>query len=179
MRPGILRAFGVLVIGSILLAGCSKDPRDPYRLGYDRGYDRTGATDRPYSGYDPDRARHGPQRELAATSGDTVYFETDSSALTYEARRTLDAQADWLRRRPTFSVTIEGHADERGTREYNLGLGARRAAAVRAYLIDKGIAPGRIDTISYGKERPIALCGAPRCWDRNRRAVTVLGHFTS
>lgn len=177
MRLHRVRVATALIIVSAFLAACSKGPHDRHGLGY--APDRTGAQAHPYRGYDPDRRRYGPQRELAESSGDTVYFETDSSSLHPEARRTLDAQAEWLRRHPSFSVTIEGHADERGTREYNLGLGARRAAAVKRYLIHRGIAPERIDTISYGKERPIALCDAPRCWARNRRGVTVLGQFSS
>ena len=106
--------------------------------------------------------------------GDRVFFATDSSTLTSEARAVLDKQAEWLRRNPSRSVTIEGHADERGTREYNLGLGARRANAVKSYLSSLGIASGRLKTVSYGKERPVALCSKPRCWSKNRRSVSVL-----
>ncbi len=128
-----------------------------------------------YRGYDADRARSGPQREIAEQAGDTVRFPTDSSELTAEARQTLDRQAAWLRVRRAVIVTIEGHADERGTREYNLGLGARRAAAVAAYLRVQGIDARRLDTTSYGKERPLAVCARAECWAQNRRAVTVIG----
>jgi peptidoglycan-associated lipoprotein len=88
---------------------------------------------------------------------------------------TLDRQAQWLNQYPTYQITIEGHADERGTREYNLALGARRAAAARQYLSSRGVAANRINTISFGKERPVAVCDDISCWSQNRRAVTVLG----
>ena len=106
--------------------------------------------------------------------GDRVFFTVDSSDLTTEARGTLDRQSAWLGRYPRYSVTVEGHADERGTREYNIALGARRAAAARDYLISRGVPPTRLKTISYGKERPVAVCDADTCWNQNRRAVTVL-----
>lgn len=113
------------------------------------------------------------------TVGDRVFFQTDSSAIAGLAVRTLAAQAEWLAQNPGVAVTIEGHADERGTREYNLALGARRAEAARNYLISQGVAPGRIRTISYGKERPEALCSAETCWSQNRRAVTVVTGATT
>lgn len=106
--------------------------------------------------------------------GDRVYFDVDQAALTPQARAVLDAQAQWLADNPAFTATIEGHADERGTREYNLALGARRAEAVRSYLVSRGVAESRLKTVSYGKERPEALCSAESCWSQNRRAVTVL-----
>jgi peptidoglycan-associated lipoprotein len=90
-------------------------------------------------------------------------------------RATLDKQAQWLGRYPRYSFTLEGHADERGTREYNIALGARRAQNVRDYLASRGIQPGRMRTVSYGKERPVAVCNDISCWSQNRRAVTVLG----
>jgi peptidoglycan-associated lipoprotein len=105
-----------------------------------------------------------------------VFFDTDSSDLSPTARATLDKQAQWLNQYSQYSqFTIEGHADERGTREYNIALGARRAQAVRDYLASRGIAPSRMHTISYGKERPVAVCNDISCWSQNRRAVTVLG----
>jgi peptidoglycan-associated lipoprotein len=103
-----------------------------------------------------------------------VFFETDSSELTDQARATLDKQAQWLNNYNRYSFTVEGHADERGTREYNIALGARRAETVRQYLVSRGIAATRMRTISYGKERPVALCNDISCWSQNRRAVTVL-----
>ena len=108
--------------------------------------------------------------------GDRVFFETDSSELTPQSRATLDKQAQWLTNYSQYSqFTIEGHADERGTREYNIALGARRAQAVRDYLVSRGIQAQRMRTISYGKERPVAVCNDISCWSQNRRAVTVLG----
>ena len=108
--------------------------------------------------------------------GDRVFFETDSSELTTQARATLDKQAQWLTNYSQYSqFTVEGHADERGTREYNIALGARRAQAVRDYLVSRGIQAQRMRTISYGKERPVAVCNDISCWSQNRRAVTVLG----
>jgi peptidoglycan-associated lipoprotein len=103
-----------------------------------------------------------------------VFFETDSSELTEQARATLDKQAQWLNNYNRYAFTIEGHADERGTREYNIALGARRAQTVREYLVSRGIAAQRMRTISYGKERPVAVCDDISCWSQNRRAVTVL-----
>ncbi|SES80760.1 peptidoglycan-associated lipoprotein Pal [Oceanicella actignis] len=105
--------------------------------------------------------------------GDTVWFDTDSAALSAEAQETLRRQADWLLRNPGINAVIEGHADERGTRDYNLALGARRATAARNFLIGEGVAPERLTTVSYGKERPVALCSDESCWRQNRRAVTV------
>ena len=103
-----------------------------------------------------------------------MFFETDSSELTEQARATLDKQAQWLTNYNRYAFTIEGHADERGTREYNIALGARRAQTVREYLVSRGIAAQRMRTISYGKERPVAVCDDISCWSQNRRAVTVL-----
>jgi peptidoglycan-associated lipoprotein len=104
-----------------------------------------------------------------------VFFETDSTQLTDVARQTLDRQAQWLGMYPRYTITIEGHADERGTREYNIALGARRANVVLNYLISKGVAANRLTMKSFGKERPVAICDDISCWSQNRRAVTVLG----
>jgi peptidoglycan-associated lipoprotein len=121
-------------------------------------------------------ATPGSQQDFVVNVGDRVFFETDQSDLTPQARATLDKQAQWLNRYSQYSqFTVEGHADERGTREYNLALGARRAQTVRDYLVSRGIAGARIRTISYGKERPVAVCDDISCWSQNRRAVTVLG----
>ena len=116
----------------------------------------------------------GTSRDFSVNAGDKVYFTVNSSQLTPEAQTTLRGQAQWLGKYPQFSVTLEGHADERGTREYNIALGARRATAVRTFLSGLGVNPGRLRTISYGKERPIAVCNDISCWSQNRRAVTVL-----
>ena len=116
----------------------------------------------------------GSQQDFVVNVGDRVFFETDSTELTPQARTTLDKQAQWLQYYGKYSFTIEGHADERGTREYNIALGARRAQAVRDYLTSRGIQAHRMRTISYGKERPVAVCNDISCWSQNRRAVTVL-----
>jgi peptidoglycan-associated lipoprotein len=121
------------------------------------------------------QATPGSQQDFVVNVGDRVFFETDSSDLSPQARATLDKQAQWLQRYPQYGqFTVEGHADERGTREYNIALGARRAQAVRDYLMSRGIAANRMRTISYGKERPVAVCNDISCWSQNRRAVTVL-----
>ncbi|GGA14332.1 peptidoglycan-associated lipoprotein Pal [Neptunicoccus cionae] len=108
------------------------------------------------------------------TIGDRVLFLVDQHTLTGVATQTLDAQANWLQQNGTYSITIEGHADETGTREYNLALGARRANSVRDYLVSRGVAESRIDTVTYGKERPLAICSNEECWSKNRRAVTLV-----
>jgi peptidoglycan-associated lipoprotein len=116
----------------------------------------------------------GSVQEFAASVGDRVFFETDSTELTSTGQATLDKQATWLNQYARYTFTIEGHADERGTREYNFALGARRAETTKNYLIAKGVSAARIKTISYGKERPVAVCNDISCWSQNRRAVTVL-----
>ncbi len=106
--------------------------------------------------------------------GDRVLFAVDQHALTPQGEATLASQASWLARNPEYSAIIEGHADEQGTREYNLALGARRASSVQNYLIAQGVAPSRLRTVSYGKERPLAICSDESCYQQNRRSVTVL-----
>ena len=122
------------------------------------------------------QATPGSQQDFVVNVGDRVFFETDSSELTPQSRATLDKQAQWLNNYSQYGqFTVEGHADERGTREYNIALGARRAQTARDYLISRGVAANRMRTISYGKERPVAICDDISCWSQNRRAVTVLG----
>ncbi len=116
----------------------------------------------------------GTVQEFNQTVGDRVYFDTDQTDLSAAAQATLDKQAAWLNRYNRYTFTIEGHADERGTREYNFALGERRAQAVHDYLVAKGVSASRTRTISYGKERPVAVCDDISCWSQNRRAVTVL-----
>ncbi|MBX3521412.1 MAG: peptidoglycan-associated lipoprotein Pal [Xanthobacteraceae bacterium] len=116
----------------------------------------------------------GSVQDFVVNVGDRVFFESDQSELTPQARATLDKQVQWLQQYGQYQFTIEGHADERGTREYNIALGARRAQTVRDYLVSRGINPQRMRTISYGKERPVAVCNDISCWSQNRRAVTVL-----
>jgi len=148
--------FAALVMGVLAIAACAKQQPDQTAMG--------GA------------ATPGSQQDFVVNVGDRVFFETDSSELTPQSRATLDKQAQWLNNYAQYSqFTVEGHADERGTREYNIALGARRAQTVRDYLISRGVAANRMHTISYGKERPVALCDDISCWSQNRRAVTVLG----
>ena len=106
--------------------------------------------------------------------GDRVFFDTDSSTVREDGRQTLNRQAEWLKKYGNYQITIEGHCDERGTREYNLALGERRANAARQYLIAQGIPAARIKTVSYGKERPDPVGSDEAAWARNRRAVTAL-----
>ena len=116
----------------------------------------------------------GTQRDFSVNVGDIIYFTTNSSDISPEANQTLVKQVQWLRQYPQFTITIEGHADERGTREYNIALGARRASATRKFLVANGVNGSRIRTISYGKERLVAVCNDVSCWSQNRRAQTVL-----
>ena len=119
-------------------------------------------------------AEPGSAADFAQNVGDRVFFEEDSSDLTAKAQATLDRQVTWLRRYDRGPFTIEGHADERGTREYNFALGQRRAAATREYMVARGIPASRVRTLSYGKERPVATCNDISCWAQNRRAVTAI-----
>ncbi len=119
-------------------------------------------------------ATPGSAQDFTVNVGDRIFFDTDSSSIRADAQQTLSRQAQWLNKYRNYAIVVEGHADERGTREYNLALGARRAAATRDYLIGKGVASNRLKTISYGKERPVAVCDDISCWSQNRRAVTTL-----
>lgn len=147
------------VVAALSVSGCANNQTDPStQLGPD--------------GKGP--ITPGTQRDFSVNVGDLVYFSSDSSDLTPEAQTTLQKQVQWLQRYPQFTITIEGHADERGTREYNIALGARRATTVRNFLAQNGVQANRVRTISYGKERPVAVCNDISCWSQNRRAQTVL-----
>jgi len=146
--------FAAVILGMLAVGGCAKQA------------DQSGAL--------ASAATPGSQQDFVVNVGDRVFFETDSSELTDQARATLDKQAQWLNNYNRYAFTVEGHADERGTREYNIALGARRAETVRQYLVSRGVSAQRMRTISYGKERPVALCNDISCWSQNRRAVTVL-----
>jgi len=117
----------------------------------------------------------GSQEDLVAQVGDRIFFGYDQFHLDGIARKVLDSQAVWMKANPSVTVAIEGHCDERGTREYNLGLGERRANSVKDYLVALGINPARVKTISYGKERPVALGSNEAAWSQNRRSVTRVG----
>ena len=118
--------------------------------------------------------RPGSQEDLVANVGDRVFFDFDKSDLKPEARRTIERWSAWLKQYPNVKVTIEGHCDERGTREYNLALGDRRATAVRNYLASAGVPAERLGTVSYGKERPAVAGSNEEAWAKNRRAVAEL-----
>jgi len=150
----------VAVIGvALMVAACANKPKTG--AGADGAFGAGAATP-------------GSSQDFVVNVGDRVFFETDSTELTVVSRTTLDRQAQWLNQYSRYAITIEGHADERGTREYNIALGARRAAVVRDYLTSRGVASNRMRTISYGKERPVAVCNDISCWSQNRRAVTVV-----
>ncbi len=156
--------FAVAIGAALTLAACSSDKTDADGLngGANSGFGAGGA------------GTPGSAQDFVVNVGDRVFFETDSSDLTSTATATLDKQAQWLNQYPRYSITIEGHADERGTREYNFALGARRSQTVRDYLSSKGVSASRIKNTSFGKERPVAVCDDISCWSQNRRGVTVL-----
>lgn len=160
---GFIRSIRAVQIAAALaatlaLAACASNPADQSAA----GYGAAGA------------ATPGSAQDFVVNVGDRVFFETDSAELTPQARATLDKQAQWLQRYNRYSFTIEGHADERGTREYNLALGARRANAVKEFLVAQGVAGGRLETVSYGKERPICTASNEDCWAQNRRGVSTI-----
>ncbi len=149
--------LAALLVAAVGLGACAKNPAQ------DAGALANASADVP-----------GSQQDFVVNVGDRVFFDSDSSELTPQSLATLDKQAQWLRNYPQYTFVVEGHADERGTREYNIALGARRAQAVHDYLVSHGIPAHRMRTISYGKERPVAVCDDISCWSQNRRAVTVL-----
>ena len=119
-------------------------------------------------------ARPGSEQDFVMNVGDRIYFDLDSYQINADAYPRLNAQAAWLQRYPQITIRIEGNADERGTREYNLALGARRANAVKEYLVSQGVSTGRVETVSYGKERPVCTTSDEGCWSQNRRGVTIV-----
>jgi peptidoglycan-associated lipoprotein len=150
--------IAALLIAALAMGACAKSP-----TGEDVGALANASAATP-----------GSQQDFVVNVGDRVFFNSDSSELTPQSIATLDKQAQWLRTYAQYSFIVEGHADERGTREYNIALGARRAQAVHDYLVSRGIQAHRMRTISYGKERPVAVCDDISCWSQNRRSVTVL-----
>jgi peptidoglycan-associated lipoprotein len=164
------KIIGVLG-GLLLLAACSSTP-ETAPGGPPGGAGGPGAGGP--GGIGSRNALPGSQQDLEASAGDRVFFAFDRSDITPEAQEILARQADWLRRYPNVTVTIEGHCDERGTREYNLALGERRAQAVKNVLVASGIPASRISTISYGKERPAVVGSSEEAYAQNRRAVTIV-----
>ena len=156
--------FAAAIALALGATACAKNAGDEASIagGVGAGYGRGGA------------ATPGSQQDFVVNVGDRVFFESDSSELSSTAQATLDKQARWLQQYARYNFTVEGHADERGTREYNFALGARRAEVAKDYLVARGVPASRVKTISYGKERPVAVCNDISCWSQNRRAVTVL-----
>jgi peptidoglycan-associated lipoprotein len=150
--------LAAMLVAGLALAACSTNPNQ--MQGANAGLAGSAAP--------------GSAQDFVVNVGDRVFFESDSSELTPQSVAILDKQAQWLQQYNRYAFTVEGHADERGTREYNIALGARRAQAVRDYLISRGVQGNRMRTISYGKERPVAVCNDISCWSQNRRSVTVL-----
>ena len=159
----------LIVVAGLAVSACS----NPDRFGdqYANGAGAAGAGNGALAGTAQD-----PQSPLyfQQTIGDRVLFAVDQSTLSPTATATLDGQAQWLATNVEYNAIIEGHADEQGTRQYNIALGARRANAVQEYLISRGVSPARLKVISYGKERPLEICSQESCYAKNRRAVTVI-----
>lgn len=158
--------IAALLCAALTIGACAKTPGEEglAGMGAGGGY-----------GHGHGSAVPGSPEDFAQNVGDRVFFESDQTDLTPKGQATLDNQARWLQQYDRGSITVEGHADERGTREYNFALGARRAESTKEYLVARGIPASRIRTISYGKERPVAVCNDISCWSQNRRAVTVIG----
>ncbi len=162
-----------VLVGALALAGCNNPDR--YGAGGAGGDPMSAGAGGISSGGLGDPSDPNSVAYFNQTIGDRVLFAVDQSTLTASAQSILAQQAVWLNQHPTYTAIIEGHADEQGTREYNLALGARRASAVQQYLISQGILATRLQTVSYGKERPLAVCSDEACYSQNRRAVTVIG----
>ena len=175
MTPSTLVRLSAIGLAVVAVAACN--PRPPVETATPGGPTSPAyptAPTGPVTGGNVGQAVPGSEQDFVVNVGDRVYFDLNSYDVRPEAYARLDAQAAWLQRYPGVTVRIEGNADERGTREYNLALGARRAEAVRSYLVSRGIPAGRIDTISFGKERPIAAGSNEEAWARNRNAHTAI-----
>ncbi len=163
MRKIARNPFVLALVMGLALTGCASKKSLPNNAG-DLGLNGANGVATP-----------GSAQDFTVNVGDRIFFDTDSASIRADASQTLDKQAQWLQQYSNYSITVEGHADERGTREYNLALGARRASATKEYLASRGVPANRMRTISYGKEKPVAVCDDISCWSQNRRAVTVLG----
>lgn len=156
--------FAAALVIAVGLAACSKNPlTDPTGAGGGAGG----------PGGPGGIGAPGSVQEFANSVGDRIFFDTDSTELSSTAQATLDKQAAWLNQYRNYRITVEGHADERGTREYNFALSARRSEVTKNYLVARGVAASRLRNASFGKERPVAVCNDISCWSQNRRAVTV------
>ena len=170
------KIFGILA-ATALLSACASGSEDK---GSTSGAGSAAATTPTASSATPvGGVMAGSQEDLVANVGDRVFFGFDQYNLTDKSRETLDKQAAWLNANPSVAITIAGHCDERGTREYNLALGERRANAAKDYLVQLGVNPSRLKTISYGKERPVAVGSNEAAWAQNRRSVSVVGNAGS
>ncbi|MFH1157798.1 MAG: peptidoglycan-associated lipoprotein Pal [Pseudomonadota bacterium] len=169
MGGRILSLLAVLV----LVVGCNKTPPDVGTLSTDADMTAAPAMMDPVPGVDQGPVP-GTQQDLVVTVGDRVFFDYDKYDLGSDARTTIERQTQWLKKYPHVNVSVEGHCDERGTREYNLALGEKRAASVKNYLIALGIESSRIQTLSYGKERPAVTGSDETSWAQNRRGVVVV-----
>ncbi|WP_373506204.1 peptidoglycan-associated lipoprotein Pal [Aestuariivirga sp.] len=159
MKKSVSYKFALALCCVLALAACSKKSTPDLNAG---------------TGPGAGQAMPGSEQDFAVNVGDRIFFAEDQSTLSSEAQETLRRQAQWLQQYPNVMIQVEGHADERGTREYNIALSARRATATREFLIAQGVEKSRVASIAYGKERPAALCDAEQCWSQNRRAVTVI-----
>lgn len=173
MRFKILSLFAAV----LLVSACSTAPEESTSAGGAGGTNATGTY--PDTKAEVADSKMGTQEDLVVNVGDRIFFEFDKYNLQSEARSVLEKQAAWLKKYPQLSITIEGHADERGTREYNLALGERRANSTKDYLVALGVPASSIRTISYGKERPVALGSNEAAWAQNRRAVTMVSGAAS
>jgi peptidoglycan-associated lipoprotein len=175
MNKGNTMRFKFLALfAAVLLVGaCETAPEESATTGGSGSSSASSSSSAETTSTAPSIAPGSPE-DFVVNVGDRVFFDFDQYNLKGAARETLEKQAAWLKRYPGVEITIEGHCDERGTREYNLALGERRANAARDYLIALGVSPDRLRTISYGKERPVALAHTESAWAQNRRAVTTL-----
>ncbi len=175
MKPQVL-SVALAGLAALSISACSSRPKPadpgPYTPPPATGGPSTAPTPPVTSG--TNAPIPGSVQDFVINAGDRIYFDLDSYAVRDDARPVLDQQAAWLQRFPAVRVRIEGNADERGTREYNFALGARRANAVRDYLVQQGVSPARIETISYGKERPLDPGSNEEAWARNRNAHTAI-----
>lgn len=174
-----LMKFSAIALLALSVAACDKNKGsvsgDLPKIGTSGTQDTNSAGGIDVSNLDPTSIAYFNQ-----AIGDVVLFDVDQSTLNAQGAALLDKQAEWLLANSSVDVLIEGHADEQGTREYNLALGSRRAASVQNYLVSKGLPDSRLKTVTFGKERPLAVCSTEECWSKNRRAVTVVtGGFNS
>lgn len=182
MRKTSILGSSVISLAVVLIAACASKPTPPAAMAAAEPVRAAPAAPPPPARTAPAQVAYparpaivpGSLKDFQVNVGDTVYYSFDSSNLDDPARAVLQKQAAWLERYRTVTLQVQGNADERGTREYNLALGARRAASARDYLVSLGVAPSRVATISYGKERPICSESTEPCWAMNRRAVSAI-----